>query len=131
MTTKRFQTDTLGSDLLPRRANIYDIVCKSLQRKIMRSNSLQAIPSSIPLSTPGPTPHKTSSSLSQFSYQHHSNLYVSGQKRNCFFVPHYGHFSHFGYIHLKWSINLDWKMMFSSNGIYAPEPRFFLRALPD
>ncbi|GIX94509.1 hypothetical protein CDAR_54961 [Caerostris darwini] len=91
--TKRFQTETLGSDFLQRRADIYGLVCKSLRCKITHSNSLQAIPSF----TPCHTPHKTSSSSSQFSYQHHSDLYVSGQKPKCFFVPHYGHFSNFGH----------------------------------
>ncbi|GIY92511.1 hypothetical protein CEXT_584381 [Caerostris extrusa] len=37
--TKRFQTETLGSDFFLRRANIYGIVCKSLRCKITRSNS--------------------------------------------------------------------------------------------
>ncbi|GIY70883.1 hypothetical protein CDAR_425521 [Caerostris darwini] len=36
--TKRFQTETLGSDFLLRRANIYGIVCKSLPCKITRSS---------------------------------------------------------------------------------------------
>ncbi|GIZ03091.1 hypothetical protein CEXT_629671 [Caerostris extrusa] len=43
--TKRFQTETLGSDFLLRRANIYDIVCKSLRYHHP------------PLCPPLPTPH--------------------------------------------------------------------------
>ncbi|GIY15466.1 hypothetical protein CDAR_65311 [Caerostris darwini] len=53
--TKRFQTETLRSEFLLRRANIYGIVCKSLRCNITRFNSLQAIPSSTPL--PHPLPH--------------------------------------------------------------------------
>ncbi|GIY73066.1 hypothetical protein CDAR_614021 [Caerostris darwini] len=54
--TKRFQTETLGSEFLLRRANIYGIVCKSFRCNITRFNSLQAIPSPTPLPPPLATP---------------------------------------------------------------------------
>ncbi|GIY70886.1 hypothetical protein CDAR_425541 [Caerostris darwini] len=63
--TKRFQSETLESDFLLRRADIYGIVCKSLRCKITRSNSLQAIPSSTPL--PTSLPHATQNEFFTFT----------------------------------------------------------------
>ncbi|GIY79313.1 hypothetical protein CDAR_315261 [Caerostris darwini] len=68
--TKRFQTETLGSDFLQRRADIYGTCANPFD-----VNHAFQLPPGDTIFHPLPPPHKTSSSSSQFSYQHHSDLY--------------------------------------------------------